>query len=263
MVTEDENIQKEIMKKYAKIIPEAVDKDISAPELAAEIQAYIKKVSGVKDPYKKLKENNLAMASAILEIVKNEIDDAEDPFLASLLMAAMGNSIDAGVSLNVEIEENIERALKHSFTINDYQKFLNDINKAQNLLFIADNTGEALFDKLLLQKLKNYDLNITYVVREVPILNDLTKKEALEIGIDKYAEIISGVSKAPGMLMQTASADFLEAYNKADIVLSKGQGNLECLYQEEENIYYLLKAKCELIAKILDVEIGDFIFLYK
>ncbi len=263
MATEDENIQQDIMKKYAQILPRAVDEDISAPELSAEIQAYIKKISGVNDPYKKLKEKNLEAASKILDIAKKEIADAEDPFLAALLMAAMGNSIDAGVSLNVEIEENIERALKHSFKINDYKKFLIDINKARELLFIADNTGEALFDKLLLQKLKNYDLNITYVVRETPILNDLTKKEALEIGIDEYADIISGGSKAPGMLMQTATSEFLEAYNKADIVLSKGQGNLEGLYQEEENIYYLLKAKCELIAKILDVEIGDFIFIHK
>lgn len=263
MVTEDENIQKDILKKYAQILPGAVDKDLSAPQLSAEIQAYIKKVSGVDDPYQKIKEKNLEAASKILDIAKKEIADAEDPFLAALLMAAMGNSIDAGVSLNVEIEENIERALKHSFKINDYKKFLIDINKARELLFIADNTGEALFDKLLLQKLKNYDLNITYVVREAPILNDLTKKEALEIGIDEYADIISGGSKAPGMLMQTATSEFLEAYNKADIVLSKGQGNLEGLYQEEENIYYLLKAKCELIAKILNVEIGDFIFIHK
>lgn len=263
MVTEDENIQKDIMKKYAQLIPVTLDKDISAPELAAEIQAYIKKVSGVKDPYKKIKENNLAKAFEILELVKREINDAEDPFLAVLLMAAMGNSIDAGVSLDVEIEENIERALNNSFKINDYQKFLNDINTAKDVLFIADNTGEALFDKLLLQKLKNYDLNITYAVREVPILNDLTKKEALELGIDEYADIITSGSKAPGMLMESASSEFLEAYNKADIVLSKGQGNLEGLYQEEENIYYLLKTKCELIAKILDVEIGDFLFIYK
>jgi hypothetical protein len=263
MVTEDADIQKEIMKKYAQIIPEAVDKDISAPELAAEIQAYIKKISGNKDPYKKLKEKNLKEVALILDLVKNEIEQAEDSFLAALLMAAMGNSIDAGVSLDVEIEENIERALKNSFKINDYQKFLNQIESAKKMLFIADNTGEALFDKLLLEKLKNFDLEITYAVREVPILNDITKKEALEIGIDEYADIISNGSRAPGMLMQTATPEFLKAYKEADIVLSKGQGNLEGLYQEEENIYYLLKAKCELIAKILDVEVGDFIFIYK
>jgi hypothetical protein len=263
MVTEDADIQKEIMKKYAQIIPEAVDKDISAPELAAEIQAYIKKISGNKDPYKKLKEKNLKEVTLILDLVKKEIEQAEDSFLAALLMAAMGNSIDAGVSLDVEIEENIERALKNSFKINDYQKFLNQIESAKKMLFIADNTGEALFDKLLLEKLKNFDLEITYAVREVPILNDITKKEALEIGIDEYADIISNGSRAPGMLMQTATPEFLKAYKEADIVLSKGQGNLEGLYQEEENIYYLLKAKCELIAKILDVEVGDFIFIYK
>jgi len=263
MVSDDEKLHKMVLKKYSQLMPDAVEKEMSAPAFSAEIQAYVKEISGEEDPYKTVKENNLRSAAKILDLVKKEIKEAEDPFLASLLMAAMGNSIDAGVSLNVDIELNIERALEHSFKKSDYNIFLKELQKAEKLLFIADNTGEALFDKLLLQKLAERGLKITYAVREVPILNDITEEDALKMGIDQYADIIKSGSRAPGMLMERASKKFIKAYQEAEIVLSKGQGNLESLYREEENIYYLLKAKCQLIADILDVELGDFVFIYR
>lgn len=263
MSVKDENVQKDILKRFSKMIPEAIDDEISAPELAADIQAYIKQITGKNDPYKELKIKNLQTAHKIKDLVIKEIEQAEDPFLASLLMAAMGNSIDAGVSLDVDIELNIERALKNSFRKSDYQRFTEDLKDAKQLLFIADNTGEAVFDKLLLQKLHGFNLDIKYAVREVPILNDITKKEALELGIDEYADIISSGSRAPGVLMKYAGEEFSTIFQSADIILSKGQGNLEGLYEDQEGIYYLLKAKCRLISDILGVDIGDFLFIYR
>lgn len=177
-------------------------------------------------------------------------------------MAAMGNSIDAGVSLNVNIKDNIERALADSFAHSDYQQFLEELKNADELLFIADNTGEAVFDKLLLEKLKEYNLKITYAVRETAILNDITYQGAKELGIDQYAEIIKSGSKAPGMIMDSAGEEFLIHYQNADLVISKGQGNLEGLYGIETGIYFLLKAKCEVIAELLNVDEGDFVFIY-
>ena len=153
--------------------------------------------------------------------------------------------------------------MKNSFRKSDYKRFREDLKNAEQLLFIADNTGEAVFDKLLLQKLSEFNLDIKYAVREVPILNDITKKEALELGIDEYADIISSGSRAPGVLMKYAGEEFAETFQSADIILSKGQGNLEGLYQNQEGIYYLLKAKCSLIADILGVDIGDFLFIYR
>ncbi|MFP4021873.1 MAG: damage-control phosphatase ARMT1 family protein [Halanaerobium sp.] len=263
MVTDDQEMIKDILKKYSQMLPDLIDSETAAPRISAEMQAYIKQISGVDDPYAKIKEKNLKAAFKLLPLVKEEIEKAEDPLLAALLMSAMGNSIDAGVSLNINIKENIERALADSFARSDYQKFLGELKKADQLLFIADNTGEAVFDKLLLKKLKEYDLKITYAVRETAILNDITAEGAKELGIDQYAEIIKSGSQAPGMLMDSASREFLKHYQKSDIVLSKGQGNLEGLYGRETGIYFLLKAKCEVIADILDVNEEDFVFIYR
>ncbi|MFN2340783.1 MAG: DUF89 domain-containing protein [Halanaerobium sp.] len=264
MVTDDEQMIKDILRKYSKNLPELIDSEKKAPEIAAEMQAYIKELSGVEDPYAEIKKQNIDSALKLLPLVRKEIAEAEDPLLAALLMSAMGNSIDAGVSLNVNIEANIERALKDSFAHSDYQQFLAELKKADKLLFIADNTGEAVFDKLLLKKIKeDYDLKITYAVRETAILNDITAEGAAELGIDQYAEIIKSGSQAPGMLMESARAEFLKHYQNSDLVISKGQGNLEGLYGIESDIYFLLKAKCEVIAEVLEVNEGDFVFIYR
>lgn len=263
MVTDEEEMIKDILKKYSSMLPKIIDSEQSSPEITAQMQAYIKEISGVNDPYAELKKKNLESAYKLRPLVKEEIAAAADSLLAALLMSAMGNSIDAGVSLNVNIKENIESALENSFAHSDYQQFLEELNQAQELLFIADNTGEAVFDKLLLQELKqNYDLKITYAVRETAVLNDITYQGALELGIDQYAEIIKSGSKASGMLIKSASQEFLEHYQKADLVISKGQGNLESLYNIESDIYFLLKAKCDVIAEVLKVEEGDFVLIY-
>lgn len=262
MVTNNQEIIKDILKKYSGMLPELIDSDDTAPMISAEMQAYIKNISGVKDPYAEVKEKNLKSAIKLLPLVKKEIIEADDLLLAALLMSAMGNSIDAGVSLNINIQANIESALADSFAHSDYDQFLKELQRADELLFIADNTGEAVFDRLLLEKLKEYDLKITYAVRESAILNDITYEGAKELAIDDYAEIIKSGSKAPGMIMDSASDEFLKHYQNADLVISKGQGNLESLYGIESDIYFLLKAKCEVIAEMLDVDKGNFVFIY-
>lgn len=263
MITNDDQKIKDIMKYYAQIMPDAVDKKLKAPKLAAKMQTYIKEICNVEDPYLKLKEKNLKQAKKLLPVVEEEIEKAEDPLLASLLMSAMGNSIDAGVSLNVNIKENIDRAIERSFAHSDYLKFREELKSAETLLIIADNTGEAVFDRLLLKELEPYNLKITYAVRQIPILNDITAERAKELGINQYAEIIKSGTTAPGMIMEEAGEQFLEKYQNADLVISKGQGNLEGLLDIEEDIYFLLKAKCEIIAEVLSVEVNDFVFLHR
>ncbi|MGM0409358.1 MAG: damage-control phosphatase ARMT1 family protein [Bacillota bacterium] len=260
MATDDEVLIREILNHYAKMVPD-IDDNTKAPLVVEKMQQYIKERTAVDDPYQNLKNENLKEAEQYLPLVKREIKEAKDPVFASLVMAAMGNSIDAGVTLNVDIEKNIENALKNGFEESDYKQFSNELSEANNLLIIADNVGEALFDRILLKELNDFNLNISYAVRDIPVLNDISKKEALMLGIDEYAKVISSGSKAPGMIMEEASKDFITVYEKADIIISKGQGNLEGLSEVDKEIYYLLKAKCELVANLLEVKVGDFVFL--
>lgn len=183
------------------------------------------------------------------------------PFLIALLVSALGNSKDKKFNVEQTASIDLTKILNNYFNYNDYQKFNFDLKNAAKILFIADNTGEALFDKLLLAQLKKYDVEIKYAVRECPILNDITMEEAKKIAIDEYADIINSGSRTPGMPLEAATAEFEEEYQTADLIISKGQGNLESLFEKEKGIYFLLKAKCALIADSLGVKKNDFIFI--
>lgn len=261
MVTEDEKLIRDILNKYALRIPE-IKMDESAPLIVTEMQNFIKEVTGKEDPYYNFKKRNIKKARELYSHVENTVKTHKDPLLAALLMSAMGNSIDAGVSLDVDIDGNIKNALKSGFKYSDYNKFLERLDGAKRVLIIADNAGEAVFDRLLIQELNKEKLDITYAVRDKAILNDVTLKEARDIGIDKYCKLISSGCDTPGLILDRVSSQFMKIYNDAEIIISKGQGNLEGLLGTEREIFFLMKVKCHLIAKKLGsgLEVGDFIF---
>lgn len=260
MAGADKHTTREIINHYADMIKD-IPEDAKAPEVSAELQKYLKKKTGDNDPYYSLKQKNIKMAEKLLPVVNKEIESAADPLKAALLMAAMGNSIDAGVGLNIDIEENIERALEHGFARSDYSLFREKLDKAENLLIIADNSGEAVFDKILIKYLKKHVNKIIYAVRSVPVLNDITESEAEQIGIGSRAVVVSSGAEGPGLVLETADPDFVDIFKQADLVLSKGQGNLEGLSEVKRDIFFLLKAKCRMIAGFLNTELNNFVFV--
>lgn len=260
-VTDDEKIIDEIIDNYSAMIP-GIRESNPTPLVVSQIQKMIKDKTNTKDPYRSLKEKNIKMAMDIYEDLQDLVDNDKDPLKRALLLSATGNVIDAGISVKIKVEESILNTMERGFSIDDYQTFKEKLVNCSTLLIIGDNAGEAVLDKLLLKELNKYDIDLIYAVREEPVLNDITKKEAKLIGLDKYAEVITSGCNAPGMLIEQANDKFLDVYNKADIVLSKGQGNLEGLSEEDRPIFFLLKAKCDLIADFLEVELNDLVFKY-
>lgn len=176
-------------------------------------------------------------------------------------MAATGNSIDAGMFSEVNIEHQIKNSVENSeFADSDLKSFKNKLDPDTDILIIGDNSGEAVFDKLLIEELNDYGVDITYATREVPVLNDITLKEAKKIGLSEVCKVISSGSKAPGMILKQANDEFINVYQRADIIISKGQGNLEALSDVKEPIFFLLKAKCKLVAQLLEVDKGELVF---
>jgi hypothetical protein len=261
LVTDDEKVIDEIISNYSEMIPDIRESN-PTPLVVSQIQKLIKDKTGNEDPYQKLKEKNIRMAMDIYEDLKDLIENDKDPLKKSLLLSATGNVIDAGISVKIKVEESILNTMEKGFSIDDYQSFKEKLKDSQTLLIIGDNAGEAVLDKLLLRELNNYNIDLAYAVREEPVLNDITLKESKLIGLDKYANVLSSGCTAPGMLINQATPEFLEIYNESDIVLSKGQGNLEGLSEEKRSIFFLLKAKCDLIAEFLDVELNDLVFKY-
>jgi uncharacterized protein with ATP-grasp and redox domains len=206
-----------------------------------------------KDPYHDLKiqYNNLMLEyyDRIMEIIKN----AKDPLFKAILASALGNTIDFASQHDIDI-------------ISDLKKFT--IENLVILLIIGDNAGEIVFDKILIIFIKKYypDLEIAYAVRSAPIINDVTIEDAKFINLTDLVQVVEA-NDAPGIILSDTSAAFKEHFFKEDgVILSKGQGNFESLYDmnnPDKEVYYLLKAKCNLMERIFRVKIGDLIFKKK
>lgn len=261
MVTDDEDIIDEIINEYATMMP-SIRNTGPTPLIVSKIQKMIKEKTQIEDPYESFKQKNIKLAMNIYKDLEDLIDSDKDPLKKALILSATGNVIDAGVSVKIKVEESILKNMEKGLTIDDYPIFQEKLQDSSSLLIIGDNTGEAVLDKLLLKELSKYDIEITYAVRDEPVLNDITLKEAKIIGLEKYSQVISSGCSAPGMLIEQANEEFLELYNNADMILSKGQGNLEGLSEADRSIFFLLKAKCDLIADYLDVNLNDLVFKY-
>jgi uncharacterized protein with ATP-grasp and redox domains len=263
MVTDDQELIKEILDEYGRLVSE-VDLDTYGPSLAAKGQEIVKEKTGVTDPYQEFKANHMSLAEDLYSEVEEIINKADEPLLAALIMSAMGNAIDAGVSLDVDVAKQLNAAVNNDFAESDFKLFRDKLEEGSEVLLIGDNSGEAIFDKLLIKELKNYGLKINYAYREQPVLNDATIKEIKEINLDKIVDnSFSSGCKAPGTILSETNEKFKRAYKQADIVISKGQGNFEGLSEVEAEIFFLLKAKCQLVAEKLGVAEGDFIFKFK
>jgi uncharacterized protein with ATP-grasp and redox domains len=229
----------------------------SPPETGMLIYEKVRQITGVFDPYKALKRASTEKALALYPALKNKVEKSNDKLLTAIRIAIAGNVIDFGVNRNFNIEEEIDIVLQKDFAIFDYDKFKAHLDKTDEILYIGDNAGESVFDRILIEEMKK---PVIYVVRAIPAINDVTYEDAIEAGIDKVATILSSGTSAPGTVLETCNAEFKKIYKNSKLVISKGQGNYEGLSDEKEPIiFFLLKAKCWVIANDIDVNEGDII----
>jgi uncharacterized protein with ATP-grasp and redox domains len=176
-------------------------------------------------------------------------------------LSILANSIDFGPNFNHGgIESIIDEATTSSMTlmVNDYNQLWSCLNKSRSLLYLGDNAGEIVFDRLLIEEIHRVkELETYFVVREKPVINDATMDDALAVGIDSVAKVISNGSDAPATILSQCTAELQHLFRSADIIIAKGQGNYESLEGEPENIFFMLRAKCPLVAELLGVSVGD------
>jgi uncharacterized protein with ATP-grasp and redox domains len=228
----------------------------NAPDICRAIHRVIRDRTGVDDPYRRIKESAIKSALAVYPLVRRRV--SEGGLHTALLAAAAGNSMDAAVGGDTTVDDGIARELDIGFVRSDFPDFLDRLHTARTLLIIGDNAGETVFDRLIAENLPG--LSVTYAVRSRPIINDATEEDALASGLDTCARILPSGSEAPGTLLDECSPEFLEIFRGADIVISKGQGNFETLSEAPREIFFLLKAKCPPIARMLGVDIGQYVF---
>ncbi|MCF6241548.1 MAG: ARMT1-like domain-containing protein [Bacteroidales bacterium] len=259
MASDNEFLIKKVLDEVGAMI-----KDIPMENTPAESGALVYKkisdITGVIDPYKEIKQQSIKEAKSLYHEMKKEISKSKDSLLTAIRIAIAGNVVDFGMNKKFSLSEDVKHILVQNFAILDYKEFQYQLKNAQNILYLGDNAGESVFDKILIEELGK---KVTYVVREIPIINDVTYKDAIDSGLNTVAEIISSGTTAPGTILQLCSDDFLQRFNQADMIISKGQGNYEGLSGVDRGIFFLLKAKCPVIARDINVQENDIVLQYK
>jgi uncharacterized protein with ATP-grasp and redox domains len=249
--------QKEILDEIARIIPD-IPLESSPPEIGRNVYKAIKEISGIEDPYKKVKKEYIELALRLYPELKKIVEKSKDPLLTAIRIAIAGNIIDFGVGEEFNVEETLNSTLKEDFAILDYQDFKDDLKEAEMILYIGDNAGETVFDRVLIEEING---NVYYAVRGEPIINDVTFKDAIDSGIAEVAGIIPSGSDAPGTILKRCNQKFLGLFYKSDIIISKGQGNYETLSEVDKDVYFLLMVKCPVIARDIGVKEQSIIML--
>lgn len=251
-----ESQQKAFLKFFNSLMEQ--QNEFSSPEVQLKLSRTFCQIIGINDPFVEEKDDSNRVARGLYKEWKPKVDESHNPFELALRLAIAGNIMDYGASNAFDVGKTIEKVLNADFAI-DHSKLLEyRIKNAKRILYLGDNAGEIRFDRLFIETFKHND--VTYAVKDAPILNDVTMKDAIDSGIYKVAKVISNGYDVPSTLLNQCSDEFLDIYKSADLIVSKGQGNLEGLLEvDDKRIFFALMVKCNVIAERLKVEKGSFI----
>ena len=257
----DERLKNIVLKIAKEMINEHADEP--APVIAAKFQRRVREMVKEDDPYLKVKQESNIRAINLVPKLETIIKNSDWPFATACRISIAGNSIDFGVRSAEELtnwEDELLSLININKPENDVIKaFEQSVASAKKILFLADNTGEIVFDKLFLKHLPLDKL--TVAVRGNPILNDATMADAKFIGLTNIVKVIDNGSDVPGTWLPFTSKEFQDEYNSSDLIISKGQGNFETLYETNKNIYFLFRIKCVGVSKIANKKLGELVIV--
>jgi len=231
---------------------------ISAPDCARDIQSLYRSVINDPDPYLEIKRESNDTVLAMYSDLEGIVRSSTDPFITAVKLAIAGNIIDFAVHDHCDLHGTMEQVLNSDFAIDHTDRMREELQKAERVLYIGDNAGEIVFDKLLVSQISHTGL--TYSVRGAPAINDATMEDAEYVGMTGVTRVISSGYDAPTTVVSRSGDVFRRCYEEADLIISKGQGNLEGLIGEHDHrIYFLLMVKCDVIAEYLGVKKGSYV----
>jgi len=207
------------------------------PQLAYRIHQQVQQLTNNIDPYRDDKDQATQQALALYPELKKKVREASDPLEMAIRIAIAGNIIDLGVAESYDLEATLKRVLTQPFAINDLVALRSALARSVSVLYLADNAGETVFDRVLIE---SPELPVSYAVKAGPIINDATHEDAVAAGIDQIAEIIDNGSNAPGTLLDQCSELFRKRFAQADLIIAKGQANYESLSDSPAPIFFLL-----------------------
>ena len=232
------------------------------PEIASYVYEKMAKIANKADLYDEVKELSTKKALSFVPLLEDKLNLSDNKLLTATKIAVAGNVIDLAAAVEFDLEEELQKIFDTRFSHNDFDILQERLKSAKSVLIIGDNVGEHIFDYMYIQTLKELypDIKYSYMVRGHSIINDVTLKKAKEAGFEKLCELVDSGVNTPGFVYGRANDYSRELFDGVDLVISKGMGNYECLSpSHRENICFLLKVKCNVVAASLGKEVGDII----
>jgi len=257
--TDDEKVHETVVQYVLRLASE-MDIRQSPPVIGQQIHRLIRQITGKADPYHQQKRLSNELALRLYSEMKQDVDEAPNPLEAAVRLAIAGNILDFGVNSSLEhtyAETVITAALKADFDDRELPRFVGQVEQARDILYLGDNAGEIVFDRLLIEKLPRE--KVTFVVKGSPVLNDATMEDAEIAGLTDLVDVIDNGSDGPGTILESCAPLFRERFYQADLIVAKGQGNYESLSGVDKPTFFALKAKCPVIARDLGCEVGEMI----
>ena len=248
-----------ILKLTAQLSANASLSDTPA-ELSKSAYKAVSQITGDPDPYaqEKIRTNQAVMQ--ILPRLQQITESSSDPLSTAIHIAVAGNIIDLGIGHNFDLNKDIDAIIQMALAIDDTESLRAQITPGIKILYLGDNAGEIVLDTILVNWLKQQGANLTFSVKSGPIINDATIHDARFAGLTDMVEVIETGSDDIGVNWNNVSDQFRKTFESANIIISKGHGNFETCDTRPENIYFLLKTKCQLVASELNVPLGSIVF---
>ncbi|MFX0089393.1 MAG: DUF89 domain-containing protein [Candidatus Hodarchaeota archaeon] len=257
LATKDISLRYEAIKKALAYVLDQLDEGDSLPAMGTNVHRIVKRVTGHDDPYKHIKKEMNEAVLTFEKEVASDIDSSKNPLLTAIRYAIAGNKIDVGPGRKFDIKDVVRSIAYEGLCIDDSQELLERVKRGGRILYLTDNAGEIVFDKLLMKELKRFNVDIIAAVRGGAIVNDATYDDAVQVGLTEIIRVTTTGTDAVGPLRSEISASFQELLNSADFLISKGQGNFEALAGDSAyDRFFLLRVKCKVIADALNVQVG-------
>lgn len=257
----DESLSKELVSTVTDMSKTFSFKD-TPPEIASYVYEKMALIAHKDDLYDEVKELSTKKALSFVPLLKKELSNSTDKLLTATKIAVAGNVIDLAAEVEFDLEEELEKIFDTEFAHNDFSIFAQKLSSAKSVLVVGDNVGEHIFDYMLMETLRELypSAKFYYMVRGNPIINDVTLKETKEAGFEKICEVVDSGVNTPGFVYSRATSHAKELFDTADLVISKGMGNYECMSpSHRRDICFLLKIKCGVVAASLKKEVGDIV----
>jgi len=257
--TGDSVLQEDILRQVMLHVSQS-DFSRPPPFTAREIYRLVGNKSGNHDSFKEIKHQSNKLVLGLYPRLRQMVEESSDPVAQATKLAIAGNIIDFGANADLDssdIQRSIDEAMHVSLPEKVMEHFHQAISQAKDVLYIGDNAGEIVFDKLLIEKL--LPQNIMYAVRGSPVINDVTLVDAEEAGLNSLVEVIDSGSDVPGIVLDQCSKAFDERYEQADLVIAKGQGNYETLNEDKKHIFFMMKVKCPVVAADVGCPVGSMV----